>query len=380
MPLSSEVKQAVIDFIDHYNEPITKASTIKELGSLRVTIIKHTTTGRFLPKIRNRTERVSVMVHNFLNGPATPKELLDCFKIDTNISLFDIEAIDRNDAWDICAWICETYRDSEKLLTPKDNNFFFRRLPLELQDIIDGAVAGDGFITQHSAVSGTFGLTLGEKQAGHAEEYREELAKFGYSGKIKQVTYYTRQINSKEKTFVTTVRLSWTLWCFLDHRRRWYSGKQKILPLDVRNTSAFWRWFYAGDGTLYVINPFCYRVLIAANDFLTQDVDRLIAMLKDHGIKSTRYLKRYTEKTGNPQWTIAINKRKDVDRFLKLIGPPVRSIEYKWERPPVPPKDCLGCGKTYIPTRGDNDYCTVKCLRKQIDARHYAKIKSKRHT
>lgn len=365
-------KQEIIDFIETANGVSIKYSNVRMNGPVRVTIIKHIKTGGFLPKISRRTDNIHTLTKRILTDKVAPEKLRSCMEDDPRICLMDIEVYDEYEAWEVCYWIADYFRQSEKLLLDRDSNFFFKELPLSLLELIDGAVAGDGGIYQRAENSAMFKLALGIKQLGHLESFKEELDKYGYSGKIRTCLRFDRT-QQKE---IHTCSLTWTLRCFLKHRNRWYRGGRKVLPDDVLNTPTFWRWFYAGDGCLYVLSPHSYRVLISANDFTTAEVDRFISMLSEHRISSTRYFKRYTESTGEPQWILTINRRRDVDAFLAFIGPPIQSIEYKWIRPEIVDISCTGCGVIFKPQRGDNTYCSIRCLNKTNTTRYRIKVKA----
>lgn len=290
-------------------------------------------------------------------------------KTDKDIVSYQITFSKHDEAFNYCCHLASLYKDDLGLLNPRDGNFFLPTIPGKLVEILDGAIAGDGGVYRRYS-SSIFTYTLGEKQLGHLEEFKNELSKFGFSGKIRKY-----KIIDSDSSFAYSI--SWTLKAFNQLRDRWYVEKQKILPKDLRNSPNFWKWFYAGDGCLYVGSPFSYRVLIAANDFLTEDVDRLLAMLSELNIKSTKYLKRYTESSGLPQWTIVINNHKEVDKFLDYIGSPVRSIEYKWIRPKKPSRICPGCNTSFTPTRGDNTFCNVSCMAKYRQSGYRQKKKQK---
>ncbi len=64
--------------------------------------------------------------------------------------------------------------------------------------------------------------------------------------------------------------------------------------------------------------------------------------------------------------------------YLSMKDRLAGSIEYKWIRPEKPTRICSSpmCLKVFIPTRGDNTYCSNKCLRREIDRRSYAHRKT----
>ncbi len=364
-------KIKIIDFIENASIKNIKYSNVRMNGPLRVTIIKHLKTGGFLPKIGRRSEPFFKFVKDSLINKNVPDKFRARIEDDPNICLMDIEVENSEEAWELCYWLVDHYRETEKILLDSNSNFFFKDLPLALRDIIDGAVAGDAGIYQRAKESAIFYLTLGIKQLGHLEEFRDEIQKFGYRGDIKKYKGFDK-INNREYEACT---LTWTLRCLLLHRKRWYGENgQKRLPKDLRNTAVFWRWFYAGDGCLYILTNHSYRVLISSNDFLTEDVDRLIDMLREHNIKATKYLKRIGKINKLPQWVLTINKRRDVDSFLSLVSPPIKGLENKWKVPNIV-RECICCHKKFSSNRNNSKYCSFKCQRKTVDARAYLKKK-----
>lgn len=353
----------IFDFIENGKEEKDIFSSYIP-SPFTVTIIKHLKTGKFIPKLTKLKHRLYMIRSYLRNKRLAEGEFTRTCEDDPRLSAFHCNVVSFEEGWDICSEICKEYKDSERIFEETNQNFFHRHLPDELIDILNGALAGDGFITQRGP-SGYFKLALGYKQLGHLEDFTDAIRPFGFTGKIKKFEYKNPP----------TCNVDWSLWALLDLYFEWYGeSKQKYLPVTLRNTSSFWRWFYAGDGCLYVYTNHAYRILIAANDFTTEDVDRLITMLAMVGVKAVRYLKRYTEKTGSPQWTIAINKKQDVNRFLDFIGSPIKSLEYKWERP-KPTKVCLFCKEIFIQNRNNSRYCSPVCRKKDSNKRNYAKTK-----
>lgn len=344
----------------------------KEFMSHVVTVIKHVASGKFTIKTSIRPYFHRNLLYILNKGRMEIDSLQELYQQDSRFVLYNVPVESFEEAWELCYRFCTKYKNDERLLTSRTSNFFYKELPQELIDIIDGALAGDGCLIERYR-SGHFQLTLSIAQLGHMEDFVDELRRFGFEGTIKTTQLYRKDL----KRHIGICSMHWSLWAFTEHRKRWYrDDRTKKLPSGLVNSKAFWRWFYAGDGCLYVLSPYSYRALLAANDFSTEDVDRLIGLLAELGIKSTKYMKRVTESTGLPQWTIAINHHYDVDRFLEYIGPPVKSIEYKWERPPRQKRVCVGCGVTFTATRNDNTYCTVRCLSKTRSDRYYAKKKA----
>ncbi len=350
-------KEKIVQFIESKTFPNVKYSSIQRQELFRVNIIKHCKSGKFLPRCGRTSPSINTFLKSLHERESVIPGLMACFEDDPWFNFLDVEMNTYDEALELCYWLVDKYRDSDKLLTPRGSSFFFKTLSSPLIELIDGAVAGDGGIYQKSKQSAIFIYTLEIKQLGHLEEFKEELVKHGYRFEIR---YYKSYYEHLER-YIETCSITWTLKAFLLHRQRWYDDLgQKKLPADVLNSSTFWRWFYAGDGCLYVISPYSYRILISSNDFSTNDVDRLIFMLSEHGIKSTRYLKRYGN-TGKPQWILTINSHKHVDKFLAFIGKPVKSLEYKWERPIRPKIQCKYCKTTFEKFRGDSEVCNSKC-------------------
>lgn len=371
---TSEILSRAASFIENGNT-IDSETVRYDEGSIGgvIEILRHRTVPVFIIAVRTTLASLRLTRYNIRRKTFDRFGLVDYCSSDRDVINFQIVFSNYDIAYDFCCDLCERYREDKRLLNPRGSNFFFRTIPDELLEILDGAIAGDGGVYDRKHPSSSFQYVLEAKQRGHIEEFRDELAKFGYSGKIREY-WNTYQYGSH-----LCVGLTWSLEVFQILRKRWYDGdRRKKIPDDLKNSPTFWRWFYAGDGCLYVLSPFSYRILIASNDFSVEDVDKFILMLAELGIKSKRYFKRNSEKTGIPQWIISIQTKKDVDRFLDYIGKPVKSIEYKWIRPIAEPRTCKGCKISFIPTRNDNEYCTVDCLRLTTTRRYKNKKKNNR--
>lgn len=344
-------------FLNVFTEPNARLDWINIQGIIRPTIIKHPATGLFLIQLTHRTHRVEIISKNLLKALPEHHQFLKALKIDPTVSVLDIDVGDSSsDGVEFCYWFCSRYRDNPLFALPRSSNFFFKELPEKLLHIIDGALAGDGCIVLNSAVAGVFRLILGSKQRGHLEDFVEELRKFGFSGQIRDNSRFDKH----QGKVINSTEINWCLWVFKKHRERWYPNGVKTLPNDVPNTPDFWRWFYAGDGCLVNNSANSAAILLAANDFSTEDVDRLIAMLSVHGVVAKRFLKRITESTGKPQWVITFYT-KSVINFLTMIGGPVKSIEYKWRFLNYPLIPCKHCDMEFYQTRMDREYCSNKC-------------------
>lgn len=272
-------------------------------------------------------------------------------------SILSIAAGSEERAQSICYDMADKYRDDKLLVLPRSHSHFVRDLSGELGEVIDGALAGDGCITVPSTKSGMFLYQLGEKQLGHMEEMVSVLQKYGFDGTIKRYSG-SSELTGKTHSFLS---ITWALRCLKKHRERWYSPEgMKKLPTDVCNTPTFWRWFYAGDGCFERAGAFSGHVTLCANDFSTEEVERLREMLLVHGIESKKWAMRNQGTTEKPQWLIWIFAR-NARKFLKMTSPAIKGLEYKWAIPDIPIYNCPTCKKDFSPYRADMIYCTPKC-------------------
>lgn len=346
---------AIEDFLQYKTDLDFDTGGLPVHRRWRVQIIKHNRSGVFTIRKGYSGYRAAAFRYLIDDGRLADSVITTTYLKGDTFSTLDLAMIDENEALSACYEIADHYKNDSRLSLDRGSNFFFREIPEELIEIIDGALAGDGSIMPASNKSAYFAYQIGEKQRPHIEEMQETLKKFGYNGKI--AVYRSR----KDDKYHNVCTLTWFLWAFKKHRDRWYAAdRKKRLPEDVRNTPTFWRWFYAGDGCFEQKAAFSGQVTLCVNDFSTEDVERLQAMLLEHGLVSRKWAMRNQGTLEKPQWLIWLfgqNARK----FLQLTSPPVRGLEYKWAIPDIPTYVCAHCKVEFKPYRADMKYCTPKC-------------------
>lgn len=299
----------------------------------RVEIFKHNKTGRFFPTARSFTLRPAKFRNLIKSGFASLGLIDNDYVSGDSFSVLRFPTGNEEMAKEICFSIAERYFDHPLLALPLNHPYRFRDLPEELISIIDGALAGDGCISQNGKIN-IFNFSYGcaTKYRGHVEEMAALLQNYGCPNNVRDY------ITSSSKTSVCYPNVNkmscvnWSLPCLKKHRNRWYSesGKKK-LPEDVRNNHLFWRWFYAGDGSLCTEYNGKFSIKIFSNDFTKTEVDRLSSMLEKHGIRSAVYQSPQVTKQGESQFILRIGV-KDTVKFLNFIGKPIKDLEYKWSK------------------------------------------------
>lgn len=332
-----------------------KISPLPKLGAWRVELLKLNRTGQYTLRFGNSGYNPQEFRYYIENKRLDVPKITDGYVKGDTFSIIDVACGSEQEAQDYCYETASRYKNDELFVLSRGHSYFFKTLPHPLLEAIDGAVAGDGSIIDTTDKAGMFLYQLGEKQLPHMEEFYELLQSYGYDGDIKK---YRGKLNGEPYFFYS---LTWFLRCLRLHRDRWYgSDRKKKLPDDVSNTPAFWRWFYAGDGTFAKSGKFGGHATLCVNDFSTIDVERLQSMLLEHDIVSRKWAMKNQGTVEKPQWLIWMfgeNARK----FLKMTSPAVRGLEYKWEIPEIPTYVCDYCKNEFKPYRADMLYCTPGC-------------------
>ncbi len=347
--------QNLIDFIESETENSSKYQNIKEYRQgWRLLVLKHNTTKKFLPVVKRTPYYLKTIIRKIKDGSIKNKYLKDCFDISNDFCLYDCFLDSEVDCIKTAEKLVEHYRQTDLIMLDRDTNFFFPELPSELREIIDGCVAGDGSISRSDHRTSRFSIGLGFRQKEHLEELKSELEKFGY-----QRTIFKIKPNENKNP---GYGLHWTLRVFNLERERWYYEGRKRLPLDLKNSKNFWRWFYAGDGSLGTSSTFKSYIRISSDDLIESDVERLVEMLQQLNIKANK-CKAGIGKDGKRQWTVRISTTSTRD-FLEYIGPPVKSLEYKWELKESKSKQCEVCLKYFTMKRISSNFCSLACQKK----------------
>ncbi len=358
----------LVDFIESKTENNSKYQNVKEYKQgWRLIILKHNTTKKFLPVVKQTPYYLRQIIQKIRNGSIKNRYLKDCFDISNNFSLYDCFLGSEDDCIKTAEKLVDHYKQTDLIMLDRDTNFFFPNLPSELKEIIDGCIAGDGSISRSDHRTSRFSIALGFKQKEHLEELKSELEKFGYSGAIFRI----KPRNDKNPGY----GLHWTLKVFNSERERWYYEGRKRLPLDLKNSKNFWRWFYAGDGTLGKSSTFKSFIGISSNDLIESDVDRLIKMLKELNIKANK-CKAGIGSNGKQQYIIRISTISTKD-FLEYIGPPVKSLEYKWKIKKSKYKKCSICLRLFIMKRISSNFCSLACQKRNYSNKVNSDIRLK---
>lgn len=299
---------------------------VKETKFWRVEIVKHNKTGLFYISARHFTVRGSKIRTLYRRGCITLGKIDKYYQDGDTFSILRIPFKDEEDSRSFCYDLADHYRNDTRIALPKKHEYFYKDIPDGLKEIIDGAVAGDGYIGITGRVSSFFAYVISSKYIDHLEELVSELRKYGCES-----TIHSYIVAGPEKgKEIHSSGITWFLRCFRKHRLRWYrSDGLKKLPDDVQNTSTFWRWFYAGDGCLTLNSRKTPYIRIFSYDFLKEDVDRMKDMLMELGISCSVHTGQVNDK-GRTYYYLYI-KEGSVKKFLDMTGPPIKGIEYKWD-------------------------------------------------
>jgi hypothetical protein len=105
---------------------------------------------------------------------------------------------------------------------------------------------------------------------------------------------------------------------FSNMRKEWYNDDgRKVLPSDLEaffNWEAFAYW-YMDDGTLTQSSANYYEMFLYTNNFTENEVDRLVVMLHNLGIKSAVKRRERVKKDGEASFIIRIGNMED-ERFI----------------------------------------------------------------
>jgi len=109
-----------------------------------------------------------------------------------------------------------------------------------------------------------------------------------------------------------------TLACYelLRERKRWYKGRTKVVPVDVRITPTSLLWWYLGDGRVED-----YGLSLCSESFSPQENGQLVEKIRSLGIPCHV----------TPANRIRVEKASGVKVFARIVPPcPVSCYVYKW--------------------------------------------------
>lgn len=348
-----------IEFAKKQHQSECHINRLPRFNMYRVQVIKHIESGKFTIR-KGNSGYTPGMIRSYVKSTKWGVDLGGLGKYINPYSQFatiEIAASSDEDAFDKCHTLAEVFQRDENFTLNRGSSFFFKVLPEPLLEIIDGCVAGDGSIMMPKGSSAFFLYQISSKYKQHIESLRKDLAEYGFSGEIRQ---YSGTKDGKRQYFEA---LTWFLKAFNPHRDRWYRDGIKKLPDDVRNTPTFWKWLYAGDGSIAKTGEWSRQVSIATNCYSTEDVDRLLDMLKQHGISGTKYNVLARTPSVRPKWAIFIFGQHALN-FLYMTFPGVEGLEYKWDIPALPIKFCPVCKGLFRPNVTTRVYCGKACQRK----------------
>lgn len=189
-------------------------------------------------------------------------------------------------------------------------------LSQEAIEFLNGELLGDAYM-QGNDWSGRIGYTS------KYEEYIEYISKIFKKFGIEQSGKIIKRINKQHGA----ISYSFTTKSYSELKSiydKWYPEpeRKKIIPKDIKLTPVTCRQWYIGDGCLEHRKKRSSQIILATCGFSVSDVNFLIKLLHNIGIKAGR------KPSSN---TIRISANPTID-FLNYIGKyPMKCYQYKWE-------------------------------------------------
>ncbi len=179
------------------------------------------------------------------------------------------------------------------------------------KEIFEGLMLGDGHLSKR-AVSANYAHSCKHR------DYLEWLQKC----LVQQQISVNPKIYKKDEGRGIYYQMYSCVDSFLtEQHKRWYSGKKKIVPIDIKLTPENVLHWYIGDGGLDSDKGYLRQIKIASHSFTYEERQLLVDNLKELGFKASN------RKGG----CICICKS-SIKPFLDWIGlPPVESFLYKWD-------------------------------------------------
>lgn len=197
------------------------------------------------------------------------------------------------------------------------NRLINRRIDLNDNDkeILNGLLLGDGCLNNKRGKNNALFQTACIK-----EEYIKYLRDNLSILSDRKIYHYKNR--GKSGIFMINSLSSVTL---NELHSLWYKDNIKCIPSNLKLSPLCCLHWYIGDGTLSDDR----RILLHTNGFLEKEVNLLIKLLNDIGIKSTKH-KHNVPKIMGHGYRIYIGS-KYFPKFLEYIGKcPVDSFKYKW--------------------------------------------------
>lgn len=180
-------------------------------------------------------------------------------------------------------------------------------------EALDGFLLGDGHISVKRNKVKSARLSCSTQHEEFCNYLLDPFRKFGVN-----ISPYHRKTDDK-KYWQGRTRMHSE---FYDQWARWYTvldgKKTKRVPKDVRITPDSMRRWHLGDGSLCRST---HRVRLASYAFSNEEIEMLMAKMKECGIIAVRYKK------------VICIKRKDLPCFFEFVGhdSPIRCYAYKFK-------------------------------------------------
>lgn len=193
----------------------------------------------------------------------------------------------------------------------------------KIREVIDGLTLGDGSIKSQSGLSGN--IVIANKSGQFIRYVKQLLDECNIANRI--------YVSKKGYTYLES--LSYDL--LFDEYSRWYPDGKKIIPKDIKLSPLNVTLWYLGDGTISGVKydrtgMICYRAKFCTNGFTISDVDFLVNLLEEKGIRCYRQV----EKGKYP--LINIGAKNIQSLYSYMLPCPVGELAYRW---PIPQSKSL---------------------------------------
>lgn len=190
----------------------------------------------------------------------------------------------------------------------------------EQEEIITGALLGDGHITKQGLGNSQFTYTSSIRS--HVEYianfFKEVLTE--ETKNIKKLSYFDKRTN---KTYTRYLIRTFNNIVFTELREKWYKEGIKFIPEDTMLTPKTCLVWYMGDGGLVNTGS----IKLSTHCFAKEELEKiLLPQLK-------RFDTVLYETEKNNQYITYIPRKKS-KYFIGFIGPcPIKEMNYKWALP-----------------------------------------------
>ena len=191
-------------------------------------------------------------------------------------------------------------------------------------EVLDGIMISDGHLRiDKSCKNAKFTFVQSEDHSDYVHWVAQFLESYGIGyklryneGKLVRNPRTSKVYQGKGLLQLQTRRYK----IFTEQHKRWYIGKQKIVPRDIRLTPVMLAHWMMGDGSLVKhTNSCCYQLKLYTPGFTKGEVEFLRDRIYElYEIKFNMYQDGYYKRT-NREYFLQIAKKEDIYNFCNLI-------------------------------------------------------------